>query len=241
MVLNVELRMLKFLVRNIWRNIYSCLYKLAVTTSVITIIFISAYHLSYGQQDCELKISKDSIFVYTCKNPNSGVKTIKANFTISTKASVFAGHLLNVPDYIHWQYNSIQTKVLKVESENELFYRSEIEAPWPVTNRELVVKLKITQDPQSKIMWIEIKNAATLIPETENLVRIKKSYGKYIVTPIDTNKLQVDYFLDIDPGGSIPDWILNMAIAEGPYQTFKNLIDRINSGIKIQAATFIID
>ncbi len=215
--------------------------KLGLRHIFISILLFLSWNLCSGQNDCDLKISKDSIFVYTCKNPTSNLKAIKCNFTIRTTLSKLAGYILDVPAYTQWQYNTIESDLVKVISENEIIYRAVVHAPWPVTDRELVVKVKITQDPSSKIMTVRASNISSYLPENNDYVRIKESFGAWIVTPQEDGLLKVVYSFKVDPGGSIPAWLLNLAIAEGPYQTFKNLIDRNNSKVPVIPATFIQD
>jgi hypothetical protein len=38
-------------------------------------------------------------------------------------------------------------------------------------------------------------------------------------------RLFIVYFLEMDPGGSVPAWITNMFVAKGPYETFSNLAE----------------
>lgn len=199
------------------------------------------FHQVYCQVDCELKKSQDSIFVYTCKSIDSRLKSIKAEFVIKTKLSVLTAHLLDVANFTHWQYNTIASTVIKKTSLNELVYRSEIEAPWPVSNRDLVMHLKITQNPFTKVMTMELKSMSDLIPEKKDVVRIPRAEGKWVVEPIGENELRIHYTFIVDPGGSVPVWLINLALAEGPYETFRNLKARINSGEKIIPASFISD
>ena len=65
------------------------------------------------------------------------------------------------------------------------------------------------------------------LPAVENVVRVPKSYSKMTFTPINESKLKVDYNIHVDPGGQIPAWIANMFSTQGPYETFKNLKDRL--------------
>ncbi len=55
------------------------------------------------------------------------------------------------------------------------------------------------------------------------LVRVPFSEARWEVAMVNNKDLSIQYFLRIDPGGSVPTWLVNMAMAEGPYVTFKNL------------------
>jgi len=50
-----------------------------------------------------------------------------------------------------------------------------------------------------------------------------------MVRDAGANKIQVRYFLNIDPGGAIPAWITNLFITKGPYETFVNLAKQLKS------------
>lgn len=208
---------------------------------IFLFVFIGCLRTANCQTDCVLKKSQDSIFIYTCKVTTSNLKSVKANFTINTKESILAAHLMDVVNYTHWQYHNIKTDVVKKISESEIIYHSYVSAPWPVTNRDLIMHLKITQDAVTKIMTIQIDGLPDYIPKQKDFVRVPSTHATWIVTPIDKNTLQVRYTLLIDPGGSIPTWIINMALANGPYETFRNIKARIKSVNEITPLAIIVD
>jgi hypothetical protein len=60
-------------------------------------------------------------------------------------------------------------------------------------------------------------------PEKKDFVRVPMSRGSWTVTTQSTRKIHLQYILQIDPGGSIPAWILNSFVAKAPLETFSNL------------------
>ncbi len=184
------------------------------------------------QDDCDLKMSTDSIFIYTCKVSDSRFKSIKANFIIKTTPEAFAANLLDVSKYPQWQYNNIEAAVLKKISNNEIIYRSEIKAIWPVSNRDLIMHLKITQNEVTNVMTADINSVPDFIPLREGVVRVPMAKAHWVIEPIGKSEIHLYYTLLIDPGGYIPVWMLNLALAEGPYKTLKNLKSRLNNVYK---------
>ena len=77
-------------------------------------------------------------------------------------------------------------------------------------------------DRIGKTLKIVTRNIDYQFPANEDLVRVPYSMGVWNVTMLG-NSVKIVYTLTIDPGGSVPSWLLNMAIAEGPYQSFSNL------------------
>ena len=182
-----------------------------------------------GQKDCVLRKDEDSIKVYTCAAENLKFKTIKAAFTVNTELSRLAAFVLDVENYVHWQYNTIQVRTIEKVNDHEVIYYTEIAAPWPVSNRDMITRISIVQDPGTKIVTITTKSVPGLIPPKENLVRVPMSLGIWTVVPISSSHLEVSYLMQIDPGGSVPAWLINMVSAQAPYESFKNLKEKIHN------------
>ena len=178
---------------------------------------------SFSQKDnCVLKKNSDGISVYTCKAEGARFKSLKATFTISnTTIAELVAFLKRVENFPKWQYNMTSAKVLKEISDTVTIVRSEIDAPWPVENRELIVEYSFSRNSDKKELQIVTKTIDYEYPASD-LVRVPFSRAEWTVKEVGTS-LQITYAMQIDPGGSLPPWMVNMAMAEGPYQTFVNL------------------
>ncbi len=173
---------------------------------------------------CSLKKQAEGIKVYTCKSQHGQFKTLKAEFLVkNTSIAELKMFLMRVENYPTWQYNMIHSEVIQKISENEISYISEIDAPWPVEDRETVINFKISPDITVHQMQIDMQTFHSNRPVKEGFLRVPFMHGRWIVKSIENNSLQVEYILQIDPGGSIPAWLVNLAMAEGPYVSFRNL------------------
>jgi hypothetical protein len=65
------------------------------------------------------------------------------------------------------------------------------------------------------------------VPEKKDIVRVKHSEGKWIITPESNGYLRVEYTLRTDPGGDIPAWLFNMFVTRGPLESFEKLQQQI--------------
>jgi hypothetical protein len=190
---------------------------------LIFLCFASTY--VYGQPThCNIKKQAEGIKVYTCKTEHERFKTLKAEFIIkNTSIAELRNFLLNINNYPTWQYNTVHSEVIQRISDNEIQYVSDIDAPWPVEDRETVIDLKITDEPSQQQMHIEMQTFPYERVVKEGFIRVPFMLGQWNVKRVKDNSLQVEYILQIDPGGSIPAWLVNLAMAEGPYISFKNL------------------
>ncbi|MFT3935166.1 MAG: START domain-containing protein [Chitinophagaceae bacterium] len=189
-----------------------------------------------AQQDWQLKQDKEGIKVYTRLMENSPLKAVKTVCTINTSLSVLTAVLLDIKNTPDWVYATKSINVLKQISPSELIYYSEIQIPWPVSNRDFIVLLEVTQDPKTKAVSVIGYNKPDLAPEVKSVVRIKRSYSKWLVTPLGNGQVKIEYVLEVDPGGTIPAWLINMFATKGPFETFKSLREQVKKPLYRQVS-----
>jgi len=192
-----------------------------------TVFFVLLFSLrSLGvlaqHDDCDLKKDKDGIKVYTCRSDTSKFRSLRADFTLeNTSFEVIQKILFDPLNYVNWQYNVIEAEILEKSADNQLIYRLVIHAPWPVQNREMIVRISSEKESDQR-MSFTMHTINHSYPLNDDYIRVPFSQGSWQVQLVDSN-LHVQYLLNIDPGGSIPSFLVNMAMAEGPYHSFSNL------------------
>lgn len=195
------------------------LMRLANSIVLIAIGILSATY-ALCQEKCELKKDENSIKVFSCTNPNSKFNLIKASFEIEATAPQLAAMVLDIEGYTKWQYKTIKAAILKTISPQELIYYVEILSPWPASNRDIVVHLKIEQDSLTKKMIFHCKGIPDYIPENKGIIRVPMSRSTWRIEPTAFNRLKVEYSMQMDPSGLVPGWLVNKLSAEGPYESF---------------------
>ncbi len=185
--------------------------------------------------DCDLKKNNDGIKVYVCKSTNEKFKTLRAEVMLeNTSINQFLEFIFDFEDYPNWQYNMISAKQLERINDTEMNYQSEVDAPWPVDDRELIMKLKVNRDAAPDQISIVIHTIATDLPLREGFIRVPYFFSTYHIQVVNDISLKIVYNLKIDPGGSVPPWLVNIAMAEGPYASFKNLKRKVAEVNKVE-------
>jgi hypothetical protein len=108
-------------------------------------------------------------------------------------------------------------------SDTELVYYTKFDFPWPLADRDVVMRSKLVQDPQTKVVTSVSTAEPWHLAEYADVVRIKKASTHWVMHPNDSGWLYIEYFVYSDPGGNIPDWAVNMAIDVGPRETVKSI------------------
>ena len=195
------------------------------------IIFLTYFSwMSVTQQkDCELRKSAEGIEVYTCKMADSKINSIQSSFTVSASIHTLSEALFDLKNFPKWQYKIVKTEMLKRMSANEFIYLAELETPWPVSNRDLILHVKMSATANPNEYHFSAMGKPDFIPPRDGFVRVPVSEAHWYIKVLDKSSIQIKHSILIDPGGSIPAWLMNLSLAEGPYETFKKLREYLDS------------
>lgn len=128
-----------------------------------------------------------------------------------------------------WVDRLVTTTVLEKPGLYEQTMYQEFDAPWPVSNRDLVFRGKIKRDEETGMVSIRFKSVDDVpnAPKTTG-VRGHLESGIYELTPIDKNKTRLNVELISDPKGFIPKFVVNIVQKSWPYKTISALRKQVN-------------
>jgi hypothetical protein len=180
-------------------------------------------HSGVGQEKWDLRSDKDSIYIYTRSLPDSKFKAIKVECELSATLSQLVAVLLDVNRGAEWVYSTKSSVLLKQVSPSEIYYYSEVDVPWPASNRDFIARLKVVQDSATKVVTVYGPTYPDYLPAKKGIVRVPRAEGKWVITPVGRKRIKVMYTLNTDPGGDIPAWLINLFATKGPSESFRNL------------------
>lgn len=180
-----------------------------------------------GQYNWKLEKDQQGIKVYAANIPGSDFKAIKVACTLTGNYSRLIEILSDVSQFSNWIYHSKKNRLLQKRSAHDFTYHTETVLPWPMSNREAVIHIRINTDSLPAFLSISGTAEPGLVPNSKELVRISQYKAHWLVTMPAPQTLQIRYQVALDPGGSLPAWMSNMFVTKGPFETFVNLAKKL--------------
>lgn len=176
-----------------------------------------------AQEKWELQKDKDGIKVYTKKSESSEskLKASKAEMIVNHKPERVLEIINDIPRYTEWNPKTTLAKVLKKNNANDFYYYSVVKAPM-VSNRDLVVHVQIKKKSDTYTV-VDMVGVPDFIPEESGLVRMPEYKGVYHIKVLPNGKTEVMLEYMANPGGKLPDWLVNSASVDVPFEIFTNL------------------
>ena len=123
-----------------------------------------------------------------------------------------------------WLHKCLEARVIERISDREKIIYTRTDAPWPVDDRDVVMRGTVEVEEPGKVIITHFKGVRDRrVPVPEDTVRMKSLRGYYRLTALDAGRTHVEYVVDADPGGWLPDWLVSRASRELPLKTLLNL------------------
>jgi len=191
----------------------------------LIIVGLATLALAQSTSPWSLKKDKNGIQIYTRAVQGSQLKEYKAIVNIRTDVASAQALILDFPSYTEWQHNCSDSKLLKKNNENDLYSYNLTDAPWPVSDRETIVRTEVSKN--GEVVILQMTATPDMIPKKKGVVRVPAMNGFWQLTPKEGGITEVMQQVHADPGGSIPDWLANSAVVDTPYNTLLNMRKRL--------------
>ena len=170
---------------------------------------------------------KDSIKIYTRVESGRTLKSYKAITDINAPVEKIFTLMEDINNTDWWDKKLTHIKVLLYEKNKRVQYYMVYNLPWPVTDRDLCVDVKITIDTVTGECKFNAVALNGVIPERSDMVRIKDYRQTWTIIPASKEMTHVVLEGFVDPAGIIPNWISNMLIIESPIKAITGLKERM--------------
>ena len=193
------------------------------------LFFILSVSYSYSQKNYKWSLSKNKygIKIYTRTTDNSPIKEVMAIMELKTSLSSLVALAKDAKNHHNWIYVNKIAYFLHESSDFEWYYYNESDAPWPITNRDVVTHAKLTQDSTTYAIRIDTNGVPDYIDKKKGIVRIPRLVSSWDFIPIRENVTFVKFRLFIDLGGKLPAWAINLAVDTGPFNTMYGMSKEI--------------
>ena len=188
-----------------------------------TLIILFLPLIGFCQSDWELQRDKKGIKVWTKDYPDSNFKQFKATCHIDASMENVVALFQDINNLNKW-YDRVETTALNRKiSDQEAIYTIDFDLPWPVTNRVTAVKSTIKLNPTNGQVKVITEYEANIITPSKGDLLVTNVSSDWILTPNPNGGIDALHLGYMDPAGSLPAWIANKGVKDGPINTITGM------------------
>jgi len=203
-----------------------------IRSLIVTLLLISQPAYVYAQP-WQLQKDELGIRVYLREVINSDIKEFRGEIRIKASLGSLLAVMNDTDACVEWVHNCADPVLLKKISFNERYIYQTSKMPLFITDRGIIFQTLLSQNADSKIITMQMKafpeyctNLKTkpcqLILNSD-LIVITRSNGFYKFIPEPGGWTRVIWQQHIEPGGSLPGWLINSLLLDLPFNTLSNL------------------
>jgi hypothetical protein len=194
---------------------------------LLSIFFLPPISLNAqtGEKSWTFVKESQSVKVYERKHEGSGMKEIRLVTTIDRDIKDVTEYFLNIAKYKDWVYALSEAYTIKNTSKNEQIIYTYTKFPSLFNDRDIVTKSNWSENPKTKCVTIVSKaltDSQKYKPLRADVVRMTVFETTCMLTPKGTGT-EFEYCALTHPGGSMPVWVVNLFVEDGPIKSVAKL------------------
>jgi hypothetical protein len=188
-------------------------------------VFLCGFNLASEaslEAEWEIQRSEDGIDVYTRPEPASQFEAVRAVMTLNdVRLSSLVALISDTEACSRLESRCVEAETLdKINQTESVVYRYN-NMPFPVRDRDMVLRLKWHQQPDSLNVNVVISNVTGFLPEKKRRVRMPKVNSGWKFVPLPDGSVEVSSEGHIEPGANLPAWLLNQFLVSAPFKTME--------------------
>lgn len=193
-------------------------------------VLTASAEANFDSFDWQLRKQANDITIYTAKTPDSKFVSVLAKTSAKTSLSSLMALLLDAPVCPEWVHLCQKSYIHKYISDTKFYIYTATNPPWPVKNRDVLVRVEVSQDQTTQALTVKSFATSDVYPKQKGYLRIEQSTSIWKFTPMKDGQVQIEVYSHIDPAGGIPGWLNNRLIVKTPYISLKNMRALVESG-----------
>lgn len=161
--------------------------------------------------------------------PGSALQEMRGVTRLKASLNAIMALLKDASFNRRWVYRSGGAKILRENGYAQAYVYGIVDAPWPMRDRDAIVRFDYRQDPDNGNITITISNFPDFVPREERFVRVPDFGGYWHLEPRGDGWVEVTYQVHGDPGGWIPVWAANYAAQRSVTRTLQNMAGAVRN------------
>ncbi|MGC8121310.1 START domain-containing protein [Marinobacter sp. VGCF2001] len=169
-----------------------------------------------------LRQEVDNVRIYTMEREGSSFEAFKAVAELDVPIENLMAVMINPESCKEWVHNCIESYAFGQGSFQERYAYSVNDMPWPVTDRDYVLRIQTQGDATTGEIIMTLNAMPDMRAEFNSRVRVDRSDTHYRFIP-EGERTRMVWVQHTEPNGALPGWLVNSLIVDIPVKSMQAL------------------
>lgn len=194
--------------------------------SVPLVVLAMAQIALAAEADWNLAKEENGIVVHIRPVADSGIDEFRAIGEVAASVDRVVALLRDSDAFHEWFPSTPESKLLYRNGADSVQY-SVMDAPWPVSDRDNVLRSALTRSADTGVVEIRVQADPDFHPEQPGRVRVRRANGLWRFEPLGPDRTRVTFQMHLEPGGGVPEWLINARVVATPFEALTNMRARL--------------
>lgn len=172
-------------------------------------------------------VEQDGIRVDQKTVPGRALAEFRAVAEIAASRWEVLAVITDVANQPRWVRRMSEARVLETEEPLRAVFYLRMDMPWPYSDRDVVVDSHTEFPEEGRSITRFARTSHPAQQPVEGVIRMPRLRGHYALTALEPGRTRVEYQVDADPGGNLPDWLARRIGRDDPWHTLNELRKRV--------------
>lgn len=182
-----------------------------------------------GAADWQGVREEEGIVVSSLTQPGEALPVLRGVVRIDRPVDDVLAWIRDVSTHTQWMHNCTEARRVQEDGDTIVIY-NRTSPHWAISDRDVVLRSVLIRSSEDGSARVEFRatDEVDLRPD-DSVVRMPRLEGHYDLRPDPAGGTRVEYQVSIDPGGALPDWLVERSTSDLPYFTLRNLREKVES------------
>lgn len=161
--------------------------------------------------------------------PGNAIKAFRGVVEVPHSMLTALAVLSDVPNFPAWVFQCHAAE--QHDSWGPEHARVMIKGIWPVSDRDVIVRSRLEQDPATLAVTIHSQATDTVLPPQAGYVRLPALDNLFRIEPLADGWSRITFQTFVDPGGAIPAWLANFVATRAPLTTLTGMKAQMDKAV----------
>jgi hypothetical protein len=183
----------------------------------------------------------DGIEVATRPVNGSAYAEVRARAKLDAPLAAVVALLRDKSAAPRWIAYCAESRVVATVSGTEVLTYTWNDMPWPVRDRDVVMRVRWFRDPDSGVVRMAATAEGDAVPHVRGRTRIETARTGWTLTPLPGGGVHAEFRSHVDPASAVPAWLSNALVVGAPHDTLRRMRAVLAEGAYSDASVDVLE
>lgn len=197
---------------------------------LLALALLGAAATGQAQDEWRVRRDADGIEIATRPVEGSPFHEVRGRMTLDAPVAAIVAALRDKTVAPQWIAYCAEASVLARPSETEALTYTWNDMPWPVRDRDIVMRVFWARDAGTGVVRMEAQAEADSAPPVEGRTRIEYVRTRWRLVPGADGTVDAEFRTHVDPASRVPAWLSNALLGDAPFRSMQRLRELLADG-----------